>query len=186
MQISVINATVHKSPFSSWLSGTLVTLKHGSLYFNHFETWKLSCSQWYSERNWCSVLLCLSMGSHFSVHMCVCVCALMHVCMHVHVFMCVCVCMCVCVTVPMSLGVFPDSNTSVCDVQKRAQSARFPGQRGVPWMQVPGPGMGLLRPRQRLFSSNSAFSPVANPLMGESIFCLFALCLQLRGKPSDG
>ena len=86
----------------------------------------------------------------------------------------------------MSLGVFPDPNTSVCDVQKQAQSAQFPGQRGVPWMQVPGPRMGLLRPRQRLFSSNSAFSPVANPLMGESIFCLFALCLQLHGKPSDG
>ncbi|XP_070207130.1 5'-3' exoribonuclease 1-like isoform X3 [Littorina saxatilis] len=39
---------------------------------------------------------------------------------------------------------------------------RFPGQ-GMPWMQRPAPGMGMLRPGQRLLSPNSAFSPVANP-----------------------
>ncbi|XP_076451691.1 5'-3' exoribonuclease 1-like isoform X2 [Babylonia areolata] len=47
---------------------------------------------------------------------------------------------------------------------KQAQMG-FPGQRGGPWMQRPGPAMGPLRPGQPLFSSNSAFSPVTNPLM---------------------
>ncbi|KAL8571175.1 hypothetical protein ACOMHN_010636 [Nucella lapillus] len=47
---------------------------------------------------------------------------------------------------------------------KQAQMG-FPGQRVGPWMQRGGAAMGVLRPGQPLFSSNSAFSPVASPMM---------------------